>query len=171
MNCPDCNSRTSITDSRKTEDGETVRRRRKCRECELRFTTYERKVWDQLRVRKTDGTIQTYDQTKVRAGIEAAVEKRPVSPGQVAELTEQVTSELKGRDESVVKSDTIGAMVAERLREIDKVAYVRFSSVYQDYSEPAEFLEALDDVIDDGSGTNVQNDKQATSTVEGDQSQ
>ncbi len=148
MNCPNCNyNGTSILDTRKIEDGNAVRRRRECNNCEFRYTTYERKDWNSLRVKKSDGTTEPYNETKVRKGIEVAVEKRPVQAETVTELVEDITAELEARDEQMIDSDEIGAAVAERLRALDKVAYIRFVSVYQGYSDPEDFRDVLDSVL------------------------
>lgn len=156
MNCPDCNGNgTSIQDTRKIEDGDTVRRRRECNQCQFRFTTYERKDWDSLRVKKSDGTTEPYDQQKVRTGIEVAVEKRPVSAEKATEVADEVTAEMKTRGEQIISSDTIGAAVAERLRDLDTVAYIRFVSVYKGYSDPEDFREVLDSVLAETDTTNV----------------
>lgn len=150
MNCPNCNNNgTSIQDTRNIEDGGAVRRRRECNRCQFRFTTYERKDWDSLRVKKSDETTEPYDQQKVRRGIEVAVEKRPVSAEKVTEIADEVTAELQGRNEQIISSSTVGAAVAERLRDLDKVAYIRFVSVYKGYSDPEDFREVLDSVLAD----------------------
>lgn len=150
MNCPDCNNdNTSIKDTRKIEDGDTIRRRRECNRCQFRFTTYERKDWDSLRVKKSDGSTEPYNQEKVRNGIKTAVEKRPVTDETVTELANDITTELKQRDEQIIGSNTIGSLVAERLRDLDEVAYVRFVSVYKGYSNPEEFRDVLDNILAD----------------------
>lgn len=154
MNCPDCgNDGTSIQDTRTIEDGNTVRRRRECIDCQFRFTTYERKDWSSLRVEKQDGTTEPYDQQKVRDGIEMAVKKRPVSADTITAITADITEELKSRNEQVINATEIGSAVATRLRDLDKVAYVRFVSVYEGYSEPEEFRDVLDSIIEDADTT------------------
>ncbi len=150
MNCPDCNTEsTSIRDTRRTEDGDVVRRRRECSQCGFRFTTYERKDWDTLRVKKSDGTTEPYDKAKIRQGVELAVEKRPVSNMEVTELVDDVTTQVKDEHTEVVSSDSIGAAVVDRLRDLDGVAYIRFISVYNGYSDPEEFSDVLDRIRSD----------------------
>lgn len=148
MNCPDCgHERTAVVDTGTINDGASVRRRRECQRCSFRFTTYERPEWDTLQVKKRDGTIEPYDREKLRAGIRRAVEKRPVDEGRVATLVEDIEDELKATDTRIVASSLIGDLVSTRLRELDKVAYIRFVSVYKAFSEPEEFLRELDQVL------------------------
>ena len=169
MNCPDCDhDTTSIVDTRQTEGGETVRRRRECNQCQFRYTTYERKDWDQLRVKKSDETTELYDEQKIQHGIELAVEKRPISSRQIAEITDEITAEMKARDEQIIGSETIGAAVAERLREIDQVAFVRFVSVYRGYSDPAEFVDVLDEILADDALSSSETDAAHTDSSEAD---
>ncbi len=150
MNCPDCdNNKTSIVDTRKTEGGETVRRRRECVQCEFRYTTYERRDWNQLRVKKRDGTTELYDPEKIEKGIQLASEKRPIPSEQVATLTDEITDDLKSRDAEIVASTTIGGLIADRLKTVDKVSFVRFVSVYREYSDPHEFLDTIDGMVDE----------------------
>lgn len=161
MNCPDCTTNnTSIQDTRKIENGDAVRRRRECNECGFRFTTYERKDWNSLRVKKIDGTTEPYDEEKVRSGIETAVEKRPISPETVTQVTKEITAELKNRDEQIIGSTEIGATVAEHLRELDGVAYIRFVSVYKGYSNPEDFREVLNTVLANTNNTTNENSEQ-----------
>ena len=148
MNCPDChNDRTRVLDTGPNAEGDTVRRRRECQRCSFRFTTYERPEWDSLQVKKRDGSIEPYDQQKLRNGIARAVEKRPITDEQVTELLETIETELRARDERIVASTLIGDLVSENLRTLDKVAYIRFVSVYKAFSEPQEFLRELDAVL------------------------
>lgn len=148
MNCPDCNNdRTRVLDTGTNTDGDAVRRRRECQRCSFRFTTYERPEWDSLQVKKRDGNIEPYDRQKFRSGILRSVEKRPVTDEEVTELVEQVEADLEARDERIVASSLIGDLVSENLRELDKVAYIRFVSVYKAFSEPQEFLRELDTVL------------------------
>ncbi|WP_436902210.1 transcriptional regulator NrdR [Halovenus halobia] len=149
MNCPDCgNERTGVIDTETSADGTSVRRRRECQRCSFRFTTYERPEWDSLQVKKRDGTIEPFDRGKLRAGIERAVEKRDVTERTVTDLVEEVESALQDRDARIVSSSLIGELVSERLQQVDKVAYIRFVSVYKAFSEPEEFLSELDAVLD-----------------------
>jgi len=174
MNCPDCNhDTTSIVDTRRTEAGETVRRRRECNQCQFRYTTYERKDWDQLRVKKSDETTELFDAQKIRRGIELAVEKRPITAEQIEAITDEITAEMKAQDEQIVDSDAIGAAVADRLRELDHVAFVRFVSVYRGYSDPAEFVDVLDEILADdvlsSSGTDAEHTHSSEAGTQPDQ--
>lgn len=140
MSCPDCsNDRTRVRDTAANTNGDAVRRRRECQRCSFRVTTYERPEWDSLQVKKRDGNIEPYDQQKVREGIIRAVKKRPVADAQVTELVDSIEAHLQTRDERIVASSLIGALVSDNLRELDKVAHVRFVSVYKGYSDPEDF--------------------------------
>jgi len=148
MDCPDCgNDRTRVVDTEPSADGTSVRRRRECGRCEFRFTTYERPEWDSLQVRKRDGTIEPFDREKLRAGIERAVEKRPVDDDAVTAIVEAVHDDLADREGRIVASTRIGDLVSEHLRERDQVAYLRFVSVYEAFSDPEEFRRELDAVL------------------------
>ena len=141
MNCPDCgNERTRVIDTGTSADGTSVRRRRECQRCSFRFTTYERPEWESLQVKKRDGTIESFDRQKLRAGIERAVEKRDVTETTVTTLVDDVESELQNREARIIPSTLIGELVSESLRTTDKVAYIRFVSVYQAFSAPQELL-------------------------------
>jgi len=149
MNCPDCgNKRTRVIDTGASPDRTSVRRRRECQRCSFRFTTYERPEWESRQVKKRDGTIESFDRQKLRAGIERAVEKRGVPETTVTALVDDIESELQGREARIVSSSLIGELVSENLRTLDKVAYIRFISVYKAFSEPQEFLRELDAVLD-----------------------
>ena len=149
MDCPDCgNGRTRVIDTGTSGDGTSVRRRRECQRCSFRFTTYERPEWDSLQVKKRDGTIESFDRQKLRAGIDRAVEKRDVTETTVTGLVDEIEEELQDREGRIVASSLVGELVSENLRRLDKVAYIRFVSVYKAFSEPQEFLRELDAVLD-----------------------
>ena len=149
MNCPDCgHERTRVVDTG-ASDATTVRRRRECRRCSFRFTTYERPEWESLQVKKRGGEIEPFDPEKLRAGVERAAEKRPVDAAAVSSLVDDVKAELERRDGRIVSTTLVGDLVSERLRELDAVAYVRFVSVYEAFSDPEEFLRELDAVLED----------------------
>ena len=131
-------------------DATTVRRRRECRRCSFRFTTSERPEWESLQVKKRGGEIEPFDPEKLRAGVERAVEKRPVDAAAVSSLVGDVEAELERRDGRIVSTTLVGDLVSERLRELDAVAYVRFVSVYEAFSDPEEFLRELDAALEDG---------------------
>ncbi|MCL9814206.1 transcriptional regulator NrdR [Natranaeroarchaeum aerophilus] len=149
MDCPDCgNEQTRVIDTGTSADRTSVRRRRECQRCSFRFTTYERPEWESLQVKKRGGTIESFDRQKLRAGIERAVEKRDVTETTVTSLVDDIESELQDREARIVSSSLIGELVSENLRALDKVAYIRFVSVYKTFSEPQEFLRELDAVLD-----------------------
>ena len=149
MDCPDCgNERTRVIDTGTSADGTSVRRRRECQRCSFRFTTYERPEWESLQVKKRGGAIEPFDRQKLRAGIERAVEKRDVTETTVTTLVDDIESELQDREAGIISSSLIGELVSENLRTLDKVAYIRFVSVYKAFSEPQEFLRELDVVLD-----------------------
>jgi transcriptional repressor NrdR len=160
MDCPDCgHERTGVVDTRTGEDGTTVRRRRECRRCSFRFTTYERPEWETLQVKKRDGEIEPFDRQKLRAGIERAIEKRSIDDDDVTQVIDDLEAELKDRETRIVASNLIGELVSERLRVIDSVAYIRFVSVYKAFSNPEEFVRELDQVLDDEfDGAETKND-------------
>mgnify|MGYP002761995639 CR=1 FL=1 len=145
LNCPSCDTdSTNVIDSRPTEGGTAVRRRRECGDCGTRFTTYERTEWDGVQVRKRDGEIEPFDREKLLNGVLRAVEKRPVSEAEARGIVEEVEEEVRADGGEVVETSEIGDMVSERLREMDEVAYLRFVSVYKEFSDPDEFAEELD---------------------------
>lgn len=149
MDCPDCGAtRTRVIDTNSSDDGRAVRRRRECQRCSFRFTTYERTQWDALQVKKRDGSIEPYDQEKIRRGIERAVEKRPVDEGTVSELVEHVDGRVQAQDTRIIATSLIGDLVSEQLQDIDQVAYIRFVSVYKAFSDPEEFLAELDALLE-----------------------
>lgn len=149
MDCPDCgNGRTRVIDTGTSGDGTSVRRRRECQRCSFRFTTYERPGWESLQVKKRDGTLESFDRQKLRAGIDRAVEKRDVTETTVTALVDEIEEELQDREGRIVASSLVGELVSENLRRLDKVAYIRFVSVYKAFSEPQEFLRELDAVLD-----------------------
>jgi transcriptional repressor NrdR len=149
MDCPDCgDDRTRVVDTETSSDGTSVRRRRECRRCAFRFTTYERPEWEALQVEKRDGRIEPFSREKLRSGIERAVEKRDVSDAELTSLVDDVETALQERGTRIVPSGLVGDLVSERLRALDAIAYIRFVSVYEGFSEPEEFLRELDAVLD-----------------------
>ncbi|MFC7073055.1 transcriptional regulator NrdR [Halovenus rubra] len=149
MQCPDCgDTRTRVIDTETSTDGSSVRRRRECQRCSFRFTTYERPEWDSLQVKKRDGSIEPFERGKLRVGIKRAVEKREVTDDAVTAIVDAVENSLQDRQTRIINSSLIGELVSEQLRDVDKVAYIRFVSVYKAFSEPEEFLRELDAVLD-----------------------
>jgi len=144
MFCPFCNADdTKVVDSRLVADGGQVRRRRECVECSERFTTYELAELVMPRVIKADGSRQPFDEDKLRAGLQRALEKRPVSIEQIEVAISQIKHFLQVTGEREVSSQIIGEEVMKKLRELDEVAYVRFASVYRSFQDISEFQAEL----------------------------
>ena len=144
MYCPFCNADdTKVVDSRLVADGGQVRRRRECLSCSERFTTYEMAELVMPRVIKTDGTREPFDEHKLRAGLQRALEKRPVSIEQIEVALTQIKYFLQVTGEREVSSRVIGEEVMAKLRELDEVAYVRFASVYRSFQDISEFQDEL----------------------------
>ena len=143
MRCPSCgNLESKVVDSRPSEDGTAIRRRRECLDCGRRFTTYERLGENPLIVIKADGSSEAYDRQKLMRGL-IACGKRPVSPEQIASLVDSIETELRNASCNEIRSKELGDMVLVRLAKLDDVAYVRFASVYKDFQNVEEFSEAL----------------------------
>jgi len=142
MRCPRCNEeRSSVIDSR--ADGGAIRRRRECQSCEYRFTTYERVELSLPVVVKKDGRREAFDRNKVRTGIARACEKRPVSAQTVDSLVDQIEYRVSEMCVREVSSREIGEHIISALREVDEIAYVRFASVYREFSEVGQFVDTL----------------------------
>lgn len=150
MFCPRCNSEdTSVIDSRLTEEGRAVRRRRECPKCQHRFTTFERQDLSTLIVVKRDGTREPYSRTKLERGIWLACTKRPVSQEAVGHLLNELEEKWsKGGPE--VRSAVIGRDVMESLSKLDKVAYIRFASIHREFKDVDEFKKELGKIFDTG---------------------
>lgn len=145
MRCPACgNPESKVVDSRPSEDGTAIRRRRECLSCSRRFTTYERLGDSPLLIIKTDGSSEAYDRQKLMRGLLIACAKRPIAPEQIAALIESIESELRNTSKSEIKSKELGDMALVRLSKLDDVAYVRFASVYKDFQNVEEFAAALE---------------------------
>ncbi len=132
MECPTCSSATKVLESREISNSTAIRRRRECKECEHRFTTYERPELS-VRVVKKDGAREEFDQDKLKRGIVKACEKRPVSNEELEELIRKVVTKIRRRGVNEVDSSEIGNLIMDELREVDKVAYIRFASVYKSF--------------------------------------
>jgi len=143
MHCPSCHfDDTKVIDSRVSDEGAAIRRRRLCPQCGHRFTTYERLEELPLTVVKTHGGRQPFDRAKVVAGVQAATKGRPVTGDQIEALAEQVEDEVRLLGNEVT-SAMVGVAVLDRLRELDEVAYLRFASVYKNFDEAGDFVEEL----------------------------
>ncbi len=140
MKCPFCNTKeTAVLESRASEDGRGLRRRRECSKCGKRFTTYEEVKTSVLWVIKRDGKREPFDKEKVRRGILRSIEKRPVSLDLVNETTDEVERELLKAEKEEVPSKLIGGAILKRLKKIDKVAWLRFASVYLQFEDLEDF--------------------------------
>ena len=154
MFCPFCNADdTKVIDSRLVANGGQVRRRRECGACGERFTTYELAELVMPRVIKTDGTRQSFDEDKLRAGLQRALEKRPVSIEQIEVAISGIKHFLQVTGEREIPSQIIGEEVMRQLRELDAVAYVRFASVYRSFQDISEFQAELNRLNEDNSGS------------------
>ncbi|MDO4536680.1 MAG: transcriptional regulator NrdR [Coriobacteriales bacterium] len=144
MRCPKCGYEDSkVVDSRPSENNAAIRRRRECTRCGARFTTYERREETPIIVLKKDGARETFDRQKIMRGLVRATVKRKVSIATLDELLDSIESELRDNGINEVSSQEIGNMVLKRLLSVDKVAYVRFASVYRDFKDVDEFSEEL----------------------------
>lgn len=144
MRCPKCgHDDTRVIDSRMQDSSNAIKRRRECRSCGYRFTTFER-CEDPIEVLKSDGTTQPFDRNKLLVGLMRATSKRDIDLTQLNALIDDIELELRGGARSAVNSHDIGDMVLKRLEKIDKVAYIRFASVYRDFQDIDEFLSELD---------------------------
>lgn len=140
MHCPYCNSKnTEVSETRVAEDGSNIRRRRLCSKCKKRFTTYERIENIMLLVKKKDGRSERFNRDKLRGGVLKSVEKTTVKLADVNQIVDEVEKELLGADTVEVDSKKIGRLVATRLKKIDKIAYIRFSSVFQHFVDVEDF--------------------------------
>ena len=148
MKCPYCgHMEDKVIDSRPTEEGSAIRRRRECIKCNSRFTTYEKIEDTPLMVVKKDGTRQIYDRNKVVNCVMKACGKRPVSLQQAENLALDVEQQLMNTVKREVQSSEIGEMIMKRLKELDEVAYVRFASVYRSFTDISSFLNELESMV------------------------
>jgi transcriptional repressor NrdR len=148
MKCPYCGSKdTEVVETRDSEDLETIRRRRACVKCEKRFTTYERVETVNLVVIKKDGKREQFNRDKLKNGILRSCEKTTVSVEDIEKIVTEVERELRGADSVEVESKRIGQMVAARLKKIDKIAYIRFSSVFKRFVDVEDFEKEVKKLI------------------------
>ena len=149
MRCPYCNTDNDrVIDSRSAADGFSIRRRRECMDCGRRFTTYERMEETPLRVVKKDGSRVPFDRSQILKGMLKACEKRPVSVATVEAIADRVEAILQERPEKEMPTAEVGAFVMQELKQLDKVAYVRFASVYRHFRDIGEFMTELHDLLD-----------------------
>jgi transcriptional repressor NrdR len=141
MRCPKCQARDDkVIDSRAIKDESVIRRRRECLACEHRFTTYEEIERDDLRVLKRDGRYEAFDRRKMTAGIDKALEKRPVSREVIERVVNEMIDELVKKHGDEIPTTAIGEKIMQHLRRLDEVAYVRFASVYRKFRDIKEFV-------------------------------
>jgi transcriptional repressor NrdR len=148
MICPFCGFKQDrVIDSRESKEGDVVRRRRQCLGCERRFTTYERSDEIPYMVVKKDGRREKFDRQKVLSGLLKACEKRPVAMSKLAEIVDAVEAKLADSSEREITTTEVGEMLMDKLRNLDKIAYVRFASVYRDFQDVEAFLNELKNLV------------------------
>ena len=158
MKCPYCSSPdTKVTDSRDTDDGASIRRRRQCLACGRRFTTYETVEQVPIRVIKKNGSRELFDRNKLRSGLIRACEKRNISAAQIEEIVKRVEKKIRNELKHEVSSVEIGNLVMNELKNLDQVAYVRFASVYREFKDIGSFMSELE--------TLMKNHKEKTDSV------
>lgn len=144
MRCPKCSSlKSSVVDSRQAEDGNTIRRRRECENCQYRFTTYERLEEKTLVVVKKDGTREQFSREKIFNGIIRSAQKRPVTTAEIEEVVNRIEQQVRAQSDGEVESDVIGNFVMEELMVLDEITYVRFASVYRSFKDVSEIENLL----------------------------
>ena len=148
MRCPFCyNQETKVIDSRPTEDGHAIRRRRECERCSRRFTTYEKVEEVILMVVKKDGSREAFDRRKIMNGIIKACEKRPVTVATMENMVDQIERGLNNMMEKEIESSFIGELIMDQLKDVDQVAYVRFASVYRQFTDVNTFVAEIEKLL------------------------
>ncbi len=148
MTCPFCSHREDkVIDSRESKEGDVIRRRRECLKCERRFTTYERSDDVPFMVVKRDGRREKFERQKVLEGLLKACQKRPVGVARLAEVVDAVESKLSESTDREISTTAIGELVMDRLKGLDKIAYVRFASVYRDFQDVEAFFTEIKDLF------------------------
>lgn len=152
MKCMFCGCEDSkVIDSRPTDDGKSIRRRRECMSCGKRFTTFETIEVLPFLVVKRDGTRQTYDKNKVKSGIIRSCYKRPISMAQIDKIVDNIEKQLYNSLEQEIDSNVIGDLVMRELKELDEVAYIRFAAVYREFKDSASFFEEMSKIFNTNS--------------------
>ncbi len=150
MKCPFCSSNdTKVLESRDTEEFSVTRRRRECNKCEARFTTYER-IELNIRVVKKDGTSQQFDRQKIIQGVIRACEKRQITQEQIENIASRIEAHIMKNGLKEIKTNKIGNIIMRELKKLDKVAYIRFASVYKEFADLDSFADELKKLIDNG---------------------
>ena len=148
MKCPYCgHENTRVIDSRPAEENNSIRRRRACDECGKRFTTYEKVETIPLIIIKKDLNREAFDRAKIEAGVLRACHKRPVSAEQIANLVDEVETEIYSREQRALPSAVIGECIMNKLKDLDPVAYVRFASVYREFKDVNTFMDELKKIL------------------------
>lgn len=148
MRCPYCeNPDTKVIDSRPTEEGHAIRRRRGCENCGKRFTTYEKVEESIIMIIKKDGRREPFDRSKVMSGIVKACEKRPVPMAEIERIVDEIERGLNNLMEKEVESNFIGELIMDQLKKVDEVAYVRFASVYRQFTDVNTFIKEIEKLI------------------------
>ena len=149
MKCPFCgHDNTRVIDSRPAEENNSIRRRRMCDECDKRFTTYEKVETIPVIIVKKDNSRETYDRSKIEAGVLRACHKRPISASQITQLVDEVETEIFNLEEKEIPSQVVGELVMNKLKNLAAVAYVRFASVYREFKDVNTFLDELKKVLE-----------------------
>ena len=149
MFCPKCTFEdTKVLESRLSNEGRAVRRRRSCIKCNYRFTTYEKEEDISLQVQKRDGHFEAFNRNKLVQAIQAACIKRPISLGDIESVVAKIERQLQDSGERTLTSRQIGDLAMEHLKSLDHVAYVRFASIYKDFKDPEEFRTELESLLD-----------------------
>lgn len=149
MRCPFCSSEDSqVKDSRPSEDGSAIRRRRFCASCGARFTTFERIQLRDMIVIKNDERRQVFDREKINRSMHIALRKRPVDPEQIEKSVNAIVRQLESMGESEIPSSQVGELVMRALGRLDQIGYIRYASVYKDFRKPEDFNEFLDEIKD-----------------------
>ena len=146
MKCPYCGAETLKTLETRDSPDNTVRRRKECAECGKRFTSFEYVETIELMVKKKDGRLERFDENKIVRGLQKACEKRPVNMDQIHELAERVRQDLMSMGKEEVSSQQIGDLLTKYLKKLDRIAYIRFASVYKQFEEPEDFKKILREV-------------------------
>lgn len=148
MKCPFCgHGQTAVLESRISDEGDSFRRRRECEKCKKRFTTYERIEGLNLVVVKKDGRREGFDREKLKRGLLKACEKRPVKTKKIEAIVEEIEGNLRGRDSVEIPSQVVGSLVMRKLKKLDKVAYIRFVSVYRSFADLDDFEKELKNLV------------------------
>ena len=148
MRCPFCQTDNDrVLDSRSSEEGYAIRRRRECMQCKRRYTTYERLEELAIKVVKKDGIREPFSRDKIRRGLEHACWKRPLSDNQIDNVVAEIESDVYANFESEIETQQLGEMVMEHLGRLDQVAYVRFASVYREFKDVHDFVEELEPIL------------------------